>query len=116
MKGLMLLLLCILSSAGASSFLKVAASDLGDKANIWSMISSPMIWLGGGCYIASFLGYIYVLRQLPLSLAQPTITVGVSVIASLVAVSFLKEQMSFFNWAGLTLACVGVVLLSLGRI
>jgi len=74
-----------------------------------------MVWIGGVFYGAAFVGYIYTLRLVPLSLAQPVITAGVSVLTALVAVYVLREQMGFMNWAGLAFICAGMLLLFWGR-
>jgi multidrug transporter EmrE-like cation transporter len=72
-----------------------------------------MIWIGAVFYSAAFLGYIYVLRLVPLSLAHPVITAGVSAVTALVAVMFFREQMLLANWIGLTLICAGIFFLFL---
>lgn len=74
-----------------------------------------MIWIGGLFYAAAFLGYIYALRVVPLSLVQPVITAGVSAVTALVAVIFFREQMLLTNWAGLALICTGIFCLFYGR-
>ena len=74
-----------------------------------------MIWIGGVFYSVAFLGYIYVLKVVPLSLAQPVITAGVSAVTAVVAVMFFKEQMLLSNWLGLTLICAGIFFLFWGR-
>ena len=75
-----------------------------------------MIWLGGGFYSIAFLGYIYVLKIVPLSLVQPVITAGVSVLTTVVAVMFFKEQLMSIHWFGLLLICTGIFLLFWGRV
>lgn len=74
-----------------------------------------MIWIGAFFYAGAFLGYIYVLKTLPLSLAQPVITVGVSAITVLIATAIFREQMMLLNWLGFVLICVGVFLLFWGK-
>lgn len=106
---------CVLLSAAASIFLKMGASTLTGALSFTALIGNPMIWFGGICYAAAFLGYIYVLRVIPLSLAQPVITVGVSVMTTLVAVIFLRESVALVNWFGLILICTGIFLLFLER-
>jgi multidrug transporter EmrE-like cation transporter len=71
--------------------------------------------LGGAFYALAFLGYVYVLRQIPLSLAQPVITAGVSAITALIAVMYFRESMALENWIGLVLICVGMFFLFVGR-
>jgi len=103
-----LLAACILFSAGASVTLKLGITSIVGQLSIISLLKSPMIWFGGICYSAAFLGYIYVLRLVPLSLAQPVITAGVSIATALVATLFLRERMLPLNWAGLLLMCLGI--------
>jgi len=74
-----------------------------------------MIWVGAFFYSAAFLGYIYVLRIVPLSLAQPVITSGVSAVSVLVAMMLFREPMTLINWIGFTLICAGIFFLFWGR-
>lgn len=115
MNGPLLLLACVLFSAGASFFLKMASSSNAGDMGFVALVANPMIWVGGVLYVAAFLGYIYVLRLVPLSLAQPVITAGVSVVTALMAASILREQMTWINWSGLFLICIGMVFLSVER-
>jgi multidrug transporter EmrE-like cation transporter len=115
MTSLTLLIACILSSATASIFLKVGASESGNIKNIFALVNNPMLLLGAAFYAISFVCYVYVLKQLPLSLAQPVITVGVSAIAAIVAVFFFREPMEIINWLGFILVCVGICFLFAGR-
>ena len=115
MSGLVLLVLCVLLSAAASVFLKIGAAALTGPLSFSTLVSNQMIWIGAVFYAASFLGYIYVLRLVTLSLAQPVITAGVSVVTALVAVMFFREQMLLANWIGLTLICAGIFFLFWGR-
>lgn len=115
MNGLILLAVCILFSAGASIFLKLGATSFIEQVEFLSLIKNPMIWIGGMCYSAAFLGYIFVLRIVPLSLAQPVITAGVSLVTAFVALIFFREQILPLNWIGLLLVCLGIVFLFWGR-
>lgn len=115
MSGLSLLALCVLLSALASFFLKIGASAIIGPLSFSALISNQMIWIGAIFYSAAFLGYVYVLRLVPLSLAQPVITSGVSAITAIVAVVILHEKMAPANWLGLALICLGVFFLFWGR-
>jgi len=110
-----LLIACVLLSAAASVFLKVGAEALTGSITFYTLISSHMIWVGGFFYATAFLGYIYVLRVVPLSLAQPVITAGVSTVTALAAMVIFRESMSLVNWIGLTLIIVGIFFLFLNR-
>lgn len=112
---LILLVLCVLFSALASICLKIGVSALTQPLNFLALVTNQMIWIGTVFYSAAFLGYIYVLRLVPLSLAQPVITAGVSVVTAVVAVMFFREQMLLTNWIGLALICTGIFFLFFGR-
>lgn len=115
MKGLHLLALCIALSASASFFLKLGSTSANRQLDLAGLISNPLLWAGGFCYAATFVGYIYLLRTLPLSLAQPAITAGASLVTMLLAMLFLREQLTFVNWGGMLLVSLGIFLLFVGR-
>jgi drug/metabolite transporter (DMT)-like permease len=110
-----LLAACVLLSAAASIFLKIGASALVGSLSLSSLVSNYMIWIGAFFYSAAFLGYVYILRLAPLSLAQPVITAGVSAVTALFAVMFFHEQMALTNWIGLALISAGIFFLFWGR-
>ena len=116
MQGMLLLVFCTLSSAIASIFLKQSSQSISGEFSLFDLASNLYVWLGGIAYVAVFFGYVYVLRTVPLSLVQPTITAGASVLSVLAAVWFFKEAMSTLNWAGLLLVCMGIFMLFLGRV
>jgi multidrug transporter EmrE-like cation transporter len=115
MRGLILLVTCILFSAGASVFLKLGAASFSGRIDALSLLKNPMVWAGGFFYGFAFIGYIYVLRVIPLSLAQPVITAGVSLITAVIASIFFREQLLLLNWTGILLVCVGIFFLFSGR-
>lgn len=115
MNAIVLLLLCVLFSAGASYLLKISAVDVGGWDSLLAAATNPMIILGGLCYAMAFVTYIVVLQKMQLSLAQPVITAGVSVVTVVLSTVLLKEAMSSFNWLGLALVCGGIYLLFMDR-
>lgn len=115
MTGPILLLLCLLLSAAASYFLKLGATTGLSDAGWWGIATHPMTLLGATCYAATFGLYALALQKVPLSLAQPVITGGASVVTALLAVMLLKESMGLVNWLGLLLVCSGIYLLFVGR-
>jgi multidrug transporter EmrE-like cation transporter len=115
MHGMILLALCTAFSVTASVFLKQASQGLGEDFVWTDLIGNHYVWFGGMAYATAFVGYIYTLRIVPLSLVQPTITAGASVLTVLIAVWFFREQMSPLNWIGLFLVCSGIFLLFVGR-
>jgi drug/metabolite transporter (DMT)-like permease len=116
LSGLLLLLLCVVFSAAASVFLKIGVEAIQDTVTISAVIYNPMIWVGGVFYASAFFGYIYVLRLVPLSLAQPVITCGVSALTVLAALLLFREQIAMVNWIGMLLVFVGLSLLFWGRV
>jgi multidrug transporter EmrE-like cation transporter len=115
MNGSTLLLFCLLLSAAASYFLKLGAMAEVGKGDLLAIATNPMTLLGAICYAAAFALYALALQKVPLSLAQPVITGGASVVTALLAAMILKESMALTNWLGLLLVCVGIYLLFLGR-
>jgi multidrug transporter EmrE-like cation transporter len=113
--GPILLFLCLLLSAAASYFLKLGATAGLSGAGWWDIAMHPMTMLGAACYAATFGLYALALQKVPLSLAQPVITGGASVVTALLAVMLLKETMGLANWLGLLLVCSGIFLLFVGR-
>lgn len=116
MHGMLLLALVTAFSVVASVFLKHASRSLSGGFSFAELATNSSVWLGGLAYAAAFFGYVYTLRTIPLSLVQPTITAGASVLTALLAVWFFRESMSVLNWAGLSLVCVGIFLLFVGRV
>jgi len=116
MSGPALLFCCVLLSAAASYFLKLGAVAEAVRGSLLDIATNPMTLLGGTCYAATFALYAIALQKSPLSLAQPVITGGASVVTALLSVLFLKESMGPTNWLGLTLVCLGIYLLFLGRV
>ena len=114
MSGLLMMGLVILCSAGASFCLKLGAG--GQARGLLDIALQPMVMFAAVLYAASVGAYALALQKIPLTLAQPAITAGVSIMSTLVAVAVLHEAMSMANWCGLALVCVGIALLSAGKI
>ena len=115
MNGSTLLLTCLLLSAAASYFLKLGAMSEFGKGDLVAIAMNPMTVLGAICYAATFGLYALALQKVPLSLAQPVITGGASVVTAMLSVMLLKESMGITNWLGLLLVCAGVYFLFYGR-
>lgn len=116
MSGILLLIFCIFSSTSASICLKKAAGLGARDGLLATFVFNPMIIAGILCYAASFIAYFFALQKVRLSVAQPVITSGVSIVTVFVALVIFKEPMSMLNWIGLTLISVGIVFLSVGKI
>ena len=116
MSGPILLSLCVVLSAAASYLLKLGATMHSGGNSLIAMGCHPYTVLGGVCYAATFALYAVALQKVPLSLAQPVITGGASVVTAVVSVWLLRESMEVVNWLGLVLVCLGIYLLFLDKI
>lgn len=114
MNGILLLLLCMLLSAAASYFLKLGATaNMG--GDLLELALRPFTLIGALCYAATFGLYALALQKVPLSLAQPVITGGASLVTALLSVLVLKEAMGPLNWLGLLFLGLGMYLLFIGK-
>ncbi len=109
------LLVCVIFSSLASILLKHGATNIVHLHRIENIIANKFIWLGAAFYALTFISYIIALRVIPLSIAQPVITTGASVIAVLAAVILYNETMLIANWIGIALICSGLFLLFYGH-
>ena len=116
MSGPLLLLSCVALSAAASFFLKLGATAQVEGGGFVALAFHHHTMLGGFCYAATFALYAVALQKVPLSLAQPVITGGASVVTAVVSVWLVRESMGAVNWLGLALVCLGLYLLFAGRL
>lgn len=116
MNGPLLLLVCVILTAAASYSLKLAALAEAGRGGVIAMATNPLTIVGALCYAATFAMYAIALQKVPLSLAQPVITGGASIVTALLSVLLLKEFMGIFNWIGLLLVCLGIYLMFVGRV
>lgn len=116
MSGMLMIFVAVLCSAAASCCLKIGPGAGGAAHGVFAMAVQPMMLGAMVLYAGSFGTYALALRKIPLTLAQPTITAGASILTALVAVTVLDETMSRANWCGLALVCVGIALLAVGKI
>lgn len=116
MNGFTLLILSTFSSALASVCLKINSITLDKKIGFFFSIINIWTALGLFFYGFAFFCYIFLLKKIPLSLAQPTITAGTSTITVILAMSFFNENLSFFNFLGLIFIFVGIFFLFMGKV
>jgi multidrug transporter EmrE-like cation transporter len=74
-------------------------------------LASVWTWLGIVCVVLSLFSWLYVLRQLPLSIAFP-LSNGVHVLVPLVSWILLDELISPRRWAGIVLVLIGLVIVA----
>jgi drug/metabolite transporter (DMT)-like permease len=108
--------LTVLLSAAAQILLKIGAdSRLGDDSvGSWLGIhelASGWTWLGILAFVASFGGWLYALRFLPLGIAF-ALTNGVHIFVPLGAWFFLHEKITLQRGAGICVIIAGIFLLA----
>ena len=109
--------LTVLLTAAAQVLLKVGAdhSSTGDNS-VWSWLgltelASWWTWAGILAFVASFGGWLYALRFLPLGLAF-ALTNGVHVFVPIGSWYFLGEHISLLRGAGIGIIIAGILLLA----
>ena len=108
--------LTVLLTAAAQILLKVGADYSAANDSLWSWLGvaelgSGWTWLGILAFIASFGGWLYALRFLPLGVAF-ALTNGVHVFVPVGSWLFLHETISLLRSGGIAIIIIGIVLLA----
>jgi len=108
--------LTVLLTAAAQILLKVGAEGSAANDSAWSWLglaelASGWTWLGILAFVASFGGWLYALRFLPLGLAF-ALTNGVHIFVPLGSWLFLHEHIGPLRGGGILIIIVGIVLLA----
>src|SRR5471032_1798233 len=108
--------LTVLLTAAAQILLKVGADFSAANDSVWSWLGlaelgSGWTWLGIFAFVASFGGWLYALRFLPLGLAF-ALTNGVHIFVPLGSWLFLGEHISLLRGSGILIIIIGIVLLA----
>ena len=108
--------LTVLLTAAAQVLLKVGASHSADDNSVWSWLGIAELanlwtWLGIFAFVASFGGWLYALRFLPLGLAF-ALTNGVHIFVPIGSWLFLHEHISLLRGTGITIILAGILLLA----
>ena len=106
----------VLLTAAAQILLKVGAdgSAADDSLGSWlgvHELASGWTWLGILAFVASFGGWLYALRFLPLGLAF-ALTNGVHIFVPLGSWLFLGEHISLLRGSGILIIIAGILLLA----
>ncbi len=106
----------VLLTAAAQILLKVGANHDAADHTAWSWLGlkelgSGMTWLGILAFVASFGGWLYALRFLPLGLAF-ALTNGVHVFVPLGSWFFLGEHIGVLRASGILIIIAGILLLA----
>lgn len=113
---ILLVIVYLLLTVGALTLVKMGSeSRFSVSGGIFSMVIDFKLIIGLIMYIVSFLLYIGIISNFNLSYINP-ITTGIStVLIILSAVFILKEQITLFQYAGITLIILGVILANIRR-
>jgi undecaprenyl phosphate-alpha-L-ara4N flippase subunit ArnE len=108
--------LTVLLTSAAQILLKVGADSSASDNSLFSWLgvhelASGWTWLGILAFIASFGGWLYALRFLPLGIAF-ALTNGVHIFVPLGALIFLHEQISPLRGTGIAVIIAGILLLA----
>lgn len=108
--------LTVLLTAAAQILLKVGADAGAANNSLWSWLgvaelASAWTWLGIVAFVASFGGWLYALRFLPLGLAF-ALTNGVHIFVPLGAWLFLGEHIGLLRAGGILVIIAGILLLA----
>jgi len=106
----------VLLTAAAQILLKVGADHSSDNDSVWSWVGltelgSWWTWLGIFAFVASFGGWLYALRFLPLGLAF-ALTNGVHIFVPIGSWYFLGDHIGWLRASGILIIIVGIVLLA----
>jgi drug/metabolite transporter (DMT)-like permease len=94
---------------------QVGAIDTGSLARpmetLMQVFSTPLVWLGLGCYGMSAMLWLVVLSRLDLSYAY-LLLASMYVLIPLVSWLFLGERISPMRWVGMVVVVLGVVIVA----
>jgi drug/metabolite transporter (DMT)-like permease len=76
--------------------------------------ASPLVWLGIFVFILNFFVWIVILSRVDLSIAMPVGSTSY-IFVPIVAMIFLREDVSLLRWAGIILIALGIHFVSQSR-
>jgi drug/metabolite transporter (DMT)-like permease len=108
--------LTVLLTAAAQILLKIGADGSAANNSLWSWLGvaeldSWWTWAGILAFVASFGGWLYALRFLPLGLAF-ALTNGVHIFVPLGSWLFLGEHIGLLRGSGILIIIAGILLLA----
>lgn len=103
-----------LDTSGHIAFKRAALTDHATAWEHWrAMLSAPMIWIGGTCFVLQFFVWLALLSLVPLSLAIMLAAVDIATVMLAGKVLF-GERLDHMRVAGMLLITLGVALAGLG--
>lgn len=113
MLSYILLFVNVFISVGGQYFLKYGVNSLTIPFTLYNLpriITNPFVFSGFGLYGISSILWIYILKNVPLSIAYPTLSLGY-IIVLFISYKYLNESITFYNIVGVVLIVLGVRLL-----
>jgi len=106
----------VLIVTASEIFLKLGARDTAAVTQSWNWtgvtgLLSAWTWLGILCLILSLVSWLYVLRQVPLSIAFP-LSNAVHIFVPFASWFFLGELIAPTRWWGITLVLIGLIIVA----
>ncbi len=109
-----LLLFNVILSVGGQYFLKSGVNSLKgldfNLQNLPKILLTPSVFLGFFLYGVSSIVWIYILKNLSLSVAYPALSIGY-VLVLFISWKFLGENINILNILGVVFIIIGVSLL-----
>lgn len=104
----------IILGALANILLKIGSMRLPPLtvANFWKITISPIIIIGIVLFILNFPLYSLILQKMKLAIAFPLITSLTFLAATIIAVVYLKEGLSPWQYMGIVVLAIGLWLLA----
>jgi len=78
------------------------------------IIFNPYVFFGLTAYFISTLFWLYLISRVPLSFAYPMLSLSY-IIITVIAVVLFKEQINLYNWLGIGVIMLGLILVTQGR-
>jgi drug/metabolite transporter (DMT)-like permease len=108
--------LTVLLTAAAQLLLKIGANYSAGDDSVWTWVGlaelgSWWTWAGIFAFIASFFGWLYALRFLPLGLAF-ALTNGVHIFVPIGSLYFLGEHIGLLRASGIVIIIAGILFLA----
>lgn len=102
----------ILKKGMTDPVIQKALESSGFLDTVLTVVKSPMVIGGLGCFGLSAVVWLFVLSRIPLSLAYPFVALGI-VVTVTAGITVLGETVAWQSLAGVTLIVGGVVIVGL---
>ncbi len=118
MNVIVLIILSVLLNCAAQLCMKsgmLAIGEIGGPQGFWAalphMLTSPVLWGSGICYVLSIALWLVVLSKVDVSYAYPFLSIGY-VLSAIAGYFFFAEHITLVRIVGIAVICIGVILIS----